>query len=144
MARRPREKAPRPKVTDLSMTELTAVLLRAKQALTPEDHAKLQVAMETLVFFTQELQRKSASLKRLRRWLFGASTEKTDQVLGTSPESTSTESPSGAAPSPSAPAPADGAGDSPETKGAKPKRPGHGRNPAAAYTGAERVKVTHL
>ena len=45
------------------MTELVAIVDRAKQApLNPEDHAKLHVAMETLVFFTQELQRKSTCL----------------------------------------------------------------------------------
>jgi transposase len=148
MARRSREKAPRAKVTDLSVTELVAIVDRAKQApLNPEDHAKLHVAMETLVFFTQELQRKSTSLKRLRRWLFGASTEKTDQVLGATPEATRTESDPGVALADGGTAPADGATSpsdgSSEPKGAKPKRPGHGRNPAAAYTGAERVKVSH-
>ena len=81
--------------------------------------------MDTLVFVTAELQTKQTSLDRLRRLLFGAKTEKTRTILGP-----------GAAPG------APGPGARPNTA-AGPPRPGHGRTGAAAYTGADTVKIPH-
>jgi transposase len=144
MARRTPKEAPRPKVTDVSVTELTAILDGATKApLTPENHAKLRTAMATLAFLTQELQRKSTSLKRLRRWLFGASTEKTARVLDSTPKSTPAESRLESAGTTSGSTPPESAAASSAPKEAMPKPPGHGRNPAAAYTGAEKIKVAH-
>jgi transposase len=91
-----------------------------------DDHAKLKAAMDTLAFVTAELQTKQTSLDRLRRFLFGAKTEKTRTIVG-----------AGAAPS----APGPGAEAGPSAAGIP--RPGHGRTGAAAYTGAETVKIAH-
>src|ERR1700722_9723815 len=141
MARRPRENRGNTEVTDLPISELLAIVERAKQApLNPEEHGKLQVAMATLVFVMDELRRKSTTLKRLRGWLFDVSTEKPDKVLGKAAESAAVEStPAGA----SSPAATNGAASPSAPKDPKPKQPGHGRNGAAAYTGAEKVKVAH-
>jgi transposase len=57
--------------------------------------------------------------------IFGATTESTRNVLGEN-----REEPPAAASTEEAPAP-------------RPKRPGHGRNAAAAYTGAQQITVTH-
>jgi hypothetical protein len=103
--------------------------------LSVEDHAKLKAAVETLAFLTAELQAQGTSLDRLRRLLFGAPTEKTRTILG-----------AGEAPDrPDVPPPADReTRDAPApTAAAKPPRPGHGRIPAAAYTGASRVTIAH-
>jgi hypothetical protein len=101
--------------------------------LSATDHAKLKAAVDTLVFLTAELQAKGTSLDRLRRWLFGAPTEKTHTILG-----------EGAAPDrPGAPPLAAGSEGSPPAAGTTPKRPGHGRIPVAAYTGATRVPLAH-
>jgi transposase len=100
--------------------------------LSVNDHAKLKAAVGTLAFLTAELQAKGTSLDRLRRLLFGAPTETTRMILG-----------AGAAPDqPAAPPPADREAPPPGA-GATPKRPGHGRIPAAAYTGATRVPIAH-
>jgi len=133
---RPRRKkaGPRPApppAIDLRFDELVAIVERAKAAaLSPEDHAKLKAAMDTLAFITAELQTKQTSLDRLRRLLFGAPTEKTRMILG-----------SGAAPG------APGASGSPSAAAAPPAagapRPGHGRTGAAAYTGADTVTIAH-
>jgi hypothetical protein len=99
-------------------------------------------ALETLGFLTQALENKNISLARMRKMLFGASTEKTSQVCGQnesqSPDSTAATNENVAF------------GDSPErnseTPGAdkeKPKRKGHGRIGADAYHGAERISVHH-
>jgi transposase len=110
---------------ELRFDELAAIVERAKRALSVADHAKLKAAMDTLAFVTAELQTKQTSLDRLRRLLFGATTEKTRVLLG--PDA-----------APGAPGP----GTSPSPV-ADPPRPGHGRTAAAAYTGADTVKIPH-
>ena len=107
---------PAPPRIELRFDELGAIVERARQApLSPEDHAKLKAAMDTLAFMTAELEAKRASLDRLRRWLFGAPTETTRTIVGPEPSSPVT----------------------------RPLRPGHGRLSAAAYTGADRVMIPH-
>jgi transposase len=102
---------------------------RAKAVLCEADHETLLQAVTTLTFLTQELQAKGASLERLRRMLFGSPTEKTSQVLEDA-----------------TPARGEGASGGKEKQGkdpARPKTPGHGRNGAAAYSGAEKIRVPH-
>jgi hypothetical protein len=151
------------KVTEIELRELQAILARAKAGpLGDAEVDKLKAAMDTLAFLTRELEAKGASIQRLRRMLFGPSTEKTSQVVGskqgdatpstatadTSPSAQSDvaqdedasdlapaadEASQDATPTPDADAPA------PSSSATEPKRKGHGRNPAAAYTGANRV-----
>ncbi|MGH7191125.1 MAG: hypothetical protein ACREF0_18295, partial [Acetobacteraceae bacterium] len=119
---------------EVNLEELAAVLERAQGALSAEDHAKLTTAMAALASTTQivaeliaQLQGKKTSLERLRRMLFGSPTEKTDEVLG--------EARAGAGRQDAAlSASADGAA-------ARKKAPGHGRNAASAYCGAEHIHV---
>lgn len=117
-------RSPRPPGQQLDMHEVAAIVERARTALSEEDHAKLKSAMDQLAFLTEELKSKQTSMERLRRLLFGAGTEKTRTVMGEKrspqmPESTQGE---------------------PSTD---QKRPGHGRNAAAAYTGAQIVRMAH-
>jgi transposase len=95
---------------------------RAKAVLFEADHEALLQAVQTLTFLTQELQAKGASLERLRRMLFGSPMEKTSQVLDDA-----------------TPASRDGSNGGKGGQGKdseRPKAPGHGRNGAAAYSGA--------
>ena len=104
-------------VRQLGLNELKAILTRARSTpLSEEEFEKLDAALDTLAFITGELEKKGVSIKRLRNLLFGASSEKTSRIVG--------------------------GGAKAESK-AKRKRTGHGRNGAAAYTGAEKVKVPH-
>jgi len=115
------QEAQRPRV-DLHLAELPAIVERAKDApLSPEDYAKLKAATETFGFVARELLAKTTTIERLRYLLFESKTEKTSSVLGER----------GAA------------GDAERKRGAREKPPGHGRNGAAAYTGAKRVKLAH-
>jgi transposase len=98
--------------------------------LSPDDHAKLKAAMDTLAFVTAELQTTQTSLDRLRRLLFGAKTEKTRTIVGPS-----------AAPGAPGPGASPSAAAGPSAAG--PPRPGHGRTGAAAYTGADTVTIAH-
>lgn len=91
-----------------------------------EDQSILTGAVETLKFLTEEIKAKNASIYRMRSMLFGASTEKTEKVLKKNAEESSEKD---------SPAPG-GAGE-------KKKRKGHGRNGSAAYTGADRIKISH-
>ncbi len=127
-----RRAAKKMKRRELKLDELQAIVERAKASLTEEEHATLAAAVETLAFVTQELETKGTTLARLRQLLFGASTEKTSRVVG--------EAPTDAARAASAPA--QGAG-SEATPSEKSKAPGHGRNGAVAYRGAEKVAVAH-
>jgi transposase len=116
-----RREGQRPRV-DLKLDDLPGLLERTKEALSPEDHAMLRAMTETLTFVARELLAKTTTLERLRHLLFDSKTEKTSSVLG------DRATPSAAAE---------------RKQGAKAKQPGHGRNGAAAYTGAKKVKVTH-
>jgi hypothetical protein len=98
--------------------------------LSPEDHATLKAALDTLAFVTAELEAKRTSLDRLRRWLFGAPTEQTRTIVRPN------------AP-PGAPGAEPGGGPEPTSAGPRPPRPGHGRLSAAAYTGADMVTIPH-
>jgi transposase len=120
---------------ELKLEELDAILERARNSpLTGEDYETLKSAVDTLAFLTAELQSKKTSLERLRKLLFGASTERTSQVLGGSGEGREGTSGMGAGP--------DGA-QKPGEQRAREKSPGHGRNGAAAYVGAQKVQVPH-
>ncbi len=122
MSKRRRDK-PQPAQQLVDMADLEDIVARARKApLSAEDSTTLLTTFQTLAFLQQELKAKGVTLERLRHILFGAQTEKTSAVL----EKSKGESGS-------------------EEKGEKkPKRPGHGRNPASAYTGAAKVTVPHL
>ena len=67
---------------DLDQSELEAILERAKTTpMSEEEYTKLHAAIETLVFLTQELEKKQLSVQRLKQLLFGAATETTRKVM---------------------------------------------------------------
>jgi hypothetical protein len=134
-----------PKLLDLNIQELEELIARARsERLLEEDCAKLEALIRTLAWLQRELAQKDVTLARLRR-LFGmGKTEKTATVVGkdaqAKAEGEGDERSEGA----------QGEGENPKdtadskeqkTPDAKPK--GHGRNGAAAYTGAEHVEVPH-
>ena len=117
-------------VIEVNFGELTALLERARQEpLGEADCQRLQGAIQALNYLIEMIGEKDTTISRLRALLAKPSTEKTRKVLekagvGATPQGSSLPPP-GATPS-----------------GQKPK-PGHGRNGAAAYRGAERVKIAH-
>ena len=120
----PPEGAPR---LDVSIEELEAWLERARPALGAEGYEKLRAAIRTLGYVTELLEKKETTLAALRELLCPASTEKTAQVLKQAGIATGEKKPG------------------PERVSQKPKRAvtGHGRHGAAAYGGAQKVKVPH-
>lgn len=101
------------------------------EPLTAEEVRALRATVATTAYLTAEIKRRRVSLQRLRDWLFGASTEKTATVCPPPPAEAGPGEPEGGEQAPAAP------------KADKPKRKGHGRNPASCYRGAEQVKVAH-
>ena len=115
---------PPPVRMEVSRQELDAVLTRVRERLGEPDYEKLKAAIETLAYLTDLVQDREISLQRLRKILFGASTEKTRQVVPTPPD-TAAERKGAAEP------------------GAEKARPGHGRHAAEAFRGARKIEVAH-
>ena len=128
-----------PDIIELDAEQLESLLQRLEaRELAPEDFLTLIATLKSYAHVTQLIDQKSTSIARLRKMLFGASTEKTAAVTGRDPEPAAANPDDAAVsaepaepPEPSAP---------PEPK-AKPK--GHGRNGAKDYPGARRVAVPH-
>ena len=88
--------------------------------------------METLIFLTQELEKKHVSIQRLKQMLFGATTESTRKVMEKILDEMEQENKPGEEDKKT------GSDSKPS-----PKAKGHGRNGTDAYTGAETVHVPH-
>jgi len=125
-------------IKKIAMKELESILQRAQTApLDEKDCAKLKAVFESYIHLTDLVEDKQMTIKRLRQMLFGASTEKTSDVI--KEEKDESESP--LATNENSRAPPEKTGD----EGSEPqqKRKGHGRNGADAYTGAEKIRVPH-
>lgn len=113
---------------DVPMEELEKVLERArKEPLDEEGYAKLKASLETLGYLVQLVENKDTTIHRLRQMLFGASTEKTSEVLPTNGVARQAENPTV----------------NPKVPAGKASHKGHGRNGAEAYSGAEKVRIAH-
>ena len=129
-------------IVSIEFDELKGILGRAK-GLSKEEAGKLEGALDTLALLTQELESKKTSLKRLRRMLFGPSSEKSKDILEGSEkekdqeENTDEQTEQGKKEGDEAGSESRAA----TNKTVKEKRKGHGRIGAAAYTGAKRVAV---
>ena len=116
---------------DISISDLEAIIERSQaEPLSEQDCERLRSVVKTLLFLTRELEKKGISIQRLRTLLFGATTEKLqnilDKALGRGKQQ---ENESG------------GRDDSQGNGNEKSK--GHGRNGAEDYAGAETVHVAH-
>jgi hypothetical protein len=65
----------------INMNELEEYLERARAVLGEDGYEKLKAALETLQFLTGLIEDKDTTINRLRQIIFGASTEKTSNVL---------------------------------------------------------------
>jgi len=121
--------------TEVSLPELEAIIERAaKGPLNEEDRLMLLSVSQTLQLLTEQLEKKGVSIARLKKLLFGASTE-TQKNLDpdacdedeTKPQDDDDEDPLD--------------DDDPTEPKKKPK--GHGRNGSDAYKGAKKIQVSH-
>jgi len=111
---------------EVNFEELAELVERARQGqpLGEADCQRLERAIQALRYLIEQIGDQDATLSRLRALLAKPSTEKTSQVL----EQAGIKVPPQNHPLPRAKA---------------PPKPGHGRNGAQAYRGAERIKVSH-
>ena len=114
--------------TEVSLSKLEAIIKRSEtEPLDEQERQTLLEVCQTLQHLTEQLEKKGISIARLKKLLFGAPTEKLDNL---------TDKDSGDDPK-------DDPNQDPDQPDGKKKTKGHGRNGADAYTGAEVVKVSH-
>jgi transposase len=132
-------KKPAPQIIELDVGQFEELKQHVEQRAFEEgDYAKLGGVLDAYRYLVELVENKKTTLARLRKLLFGASTEKTAGVVGRD----STTSPGSQHPD-AASADSDARGTSPAGVKKRDKKPGHGRNGADRYAGATRVKVRH-
>ncbi|MEO8185278.1 MAG: IS66 family transposase [Deltaproteobacteria bacterium] len=150
-----RTRTRKPAIIDVDMAAVDALLVRARAALSSEDHECLSGLVQTLIQISKLVRERGTTIARLRR-LFGlASSEKTADVLaklsrvegeqGSGSEQPGTSSDSSgdaAAGAPPAETDRDGTTDDKTTE-PKSTRKGHGRIAASEYPNARRITVEH-
>jgi transposase len=127
-----------PEIIEVDDARLEHVLRRVEQALDTEDAELVRAVFASYAYVADLVEDKNTTIRRLRQLFFGARTEKTEAVVGHSPETP------GSAPQPGAAADTGIAPEEPGTPHTKrTTASGHGRNGAAAYAAAVRIKVPH-
>ena len=106
-------------VIEVNFEELAGLLERARQGpLGEEDCQRLEAAIQALSYLIEKIGEKDTTISRLRALLAKPSTEKTSKVLEQAGIKVPPQNP-------------------PPPKVKDPPKPGHGRNGAKAYGGAE-------
>ncbi len=126
-----RRKPVKKKKIDLDMNQLDDLLERAENGKLQEGDIELIKGMaECISILSQAVDDRASSVKKLLRMIFGAKTEKKENVLNK--DNTGEVDKQETTPE---------AKDDDDKKGDKPEN--HGRNGADAYVGAERVEIDH-
>ena len=129
-----------PNIIELAMDELGEILRRAEaRQFNDQDYDTTKTVFESYVHLVDLLKHKNVSIGRLRKMLFGASTEKMAAVVGGEAETPPSPGEDAAAESPGKKDDAEAASQDDPPARAK----GHGRNGADAYRGAEKIEVPH-
>jgi transposase/ribosomal protein S13 len=131
-----------PQIIDVNNAQLEEVLRRAEQSLDEQDVTLIRAVFQSYLYVTDLVEDKNTSIRRLRQLLFGARTEKTDAVAGQRTDRPEATMPRGAADGTESAA-REAATEASGVADTGPARPGHGRNGADAYRGAERINVPH-
>jgi transposase len=131
-----------PEIVEVDSTQLEEVLRRVEQSLDEKDTKLIRAVFESYAYVADLVEDKNTSIRRLRKLFFGARTEKTEAVVGRYTEKPDAGPQGGAGANTKL---ADGEPDTDESNEADtaPASPGHGRNGADTYRGAERIDVRH-
>jgi hypothetical protein len=130
-------------ILEVDNTQLQEVLRRVErvQGLDEKDTKLIRAVFASYLYVAELVEDKNTAIRRLRQLFFGARTEKTRSVVGRqTEESEATVSRSTAAAEHAA---AESDPDNSEASDTGSTRPGHGRNSADAYRGADRIDVPH-
>jgi len=120
------------KAVDIDISKLNGMIERS--ALREVERDELKLALETLLYITHELEKKRVSVSKLKKMLFGDTTEKTSTILDKMRSALAGSDDTGKT---------DGTGKTGAENKPEKKPKGHGRNGAAVYRGADTVKVPH-
>lgn len=121
-----------PERIDLNLDQIDALLKRVETgSLQNGDYEIIKAMVETIHLLSQSVDQKATSIRRLLRMLFGDRTEKLKNVIKNKEKDKSSNSQDSS----------QNTSDKNNNPGPKPK--GHGRNAAAEYSGAEKIKVPH-
>jgi transposase len=131
-----------PEIVEVDNSQLEDVLRRVEQALDEKDAALIGAVFRSYVYVADLVEDKNTSIRRLRQLFFGARTEKTDAVIGRNADKSAATPPGDTAATREPNDDRTNADEAPEADSA-PACPGHGRNGADAYRGAERIAVPH-
>jgi transposase len=127
---------------EVKVDDLDKALERVRSIIDEEDYKTLADGVEALAYLSAEIGKQGASIRKLRKLIFGPSSEKTKDVLercGAGEEGDEATPAEGDAPKDD---PSSHESES-EKSEERPKKKGHGRNGVEAYSGAERVEVAH-
>jgi hypothetical protein len=75
----------KPTIMEMDTDKLEDALRRAEAALNEEDYSLLKAVVESYAYIAELVGDKNTTIQRLRKMLFGASTEKTAAVIGEIP-----------------------------------------------------------
>ena len=106
-----------PKRVDITPEQMEGLLERAQASMSEKDFEVIKGLAETIMYLGYVVDSKNTSINRLLKLLFGSQTEKTSKVTK---KNTSGK---------------------PKTD--KKKNNGHGKNGKEAYTGAEKITISH-
>ena len=130
-----------PTIIEIAMDELEEILRRAEaKQFNDKDYETTKTVFQSYVQLLAMLKSKDASIGRLQKLLFGASTEKTAAVIGDGTDS-ETEPLDEEDATTASPEDTDSETASQDDSPARGK--GHGRNGVDAYHGAEKIEVPH-
>jgi transposase len=139
----------KPTIVELDMDKLEEILRRLEaKELDTDDYETIKAVIGSYVYLVNAVGDKDTTIRRLRQMLFGVKTEKTSAVIsGLKGVESAPASPAATEAEESAKADAEAPGEAhtendTQALGEAPQGyPGHGRNGADAYTGAEKIEV---
>jgi hypothetical protein len=137
---------PHPEAIELDQADLESKLDQIATVMGEDVARPFRQLLHWYVFLLGLLREKKLSIQRLRKMLFGATTERATNVLSSAGESTGESAQTSATPPPTpdtSSAAENSKSSGSNTSGNRPPRRGHGRIPASAYTGCPQVIVTH-
>src|SRR5574341_2122331 len=124
--------------------EIERLIERLKRSnLDPRDLDLLERLLRMVLTLVRVLQQKNASLKRLKRLIFGPGSDKRAATGSGEQDKGGNNAADSPVDSDQQPGSQTGSETSPSSSDQKPKRRGHGRMPASAYTGAQVVVCPH-
>jgi hypothetical protein len=133
-------------VLQVSLPEVEEALERARAVMSEKDFELLKALAESYAYVSHLVEDRQTTIAKLRKLLFGSTSEKTSDVLGKSaaaqPEATAASGAHTDGSTASITSPESGNASEPIDADRPPSK-GHGRNGAKDYVGATRTQVAH-